>query len=113
MPHDKIAECNLMIDQAHPAPNLFENYFENFWVPKAEMISLVSNVANRTNNVMEGFNSYLARHYRCHMNLWLFLAKFRREEALFFVELAQLNFGADLHHQKYLLIIYIYLQLTI
>lgn len=106
LPHDKIEECNRMIDENHPAPAAFMEYFVNQWIPKSSMISLIGNIQNRTNNVMEGFNSYLARHYRCHMNLWLFLAKFKREEALFFIDLALLNSGANLHRQKYFLIFF-------
>ena len=101
LPYDKIEACNNMIDETHPAPDIFKNYFRIQWIPLAQMISLVGNYENRTNNIMEGFNSYLSRNYKCHMNLWLFLAKFRRGEAIFFAQLAQLNFGADLHRPKY------------
>ena len=75
-----------MVDQLYPAREEFTRYFEMQWIPLSSMISLVGNLETRTNNVMEGFNSYLSRNFSCHANLWIFLAKLKREEAIFFVQ---------------------------
>lgn len=100
LPPQEIEQANLAIDDAHDAPTEFKEYFISNWIAKKEMISLVSNLETRTNNIMEGFNSYLAKNYQCHMNIWLFLAKFRQEESLFHIKLSQLNEGADIVRQK-------------
>lgn len=92
--------ANALIDEQHPALSEFTEYFISQWINLKEMVSLIDNLENRTNNIMEGFNSYLDKNYRCHLNIWLFLAKFRTEEALFFVKLVQLNEGADIAIQR-------------
>ena len=88
---DQVESANSLIDEHHPAPDQFKLYFIHQWIAKMKMVCLVSNLETRTNNIMEGFNSYLAKNYRCHMNIWLLLEKFRQEEFIFFTKLSQLN----------------------
>ena len=97
---DQVESANSIIDEHHPAPDQFKLFFIHQLIPKMEMLYLVSNLETRTNNIMEGFNSYLAKNYRCHMNVWLFLAKFRQEESIFFIKLSQLENGATFSAQK-------------
>lgn len=100
LPPNQMEAANALIDQQHPAPSDFTEYFISQWINLKEMVSLMDNLQNRTNNIMEGFNSYLAKNYRCHLNIWLFLAKFRQEESLFFIKISQLNEGAEIATQR-------------
>ena len=101
LPANEIEQANEEIDSIYNAPDEFIEYFRNQWLPLRPMISLVENVAIRTNNVMEGFNSYLARNFKVHMNIWLFLAKFRNEEAVSFIKYQQVEFGAEITVQRF------------
>ena len=90
-----IQRASTLVDERHPGPDRFQQYFAGNWMPQAQRISLVGDLENRTNNVSEGFNSSFARQLPAHANLWLLLQKFQNLSEDFEINLAQDNFGGQ------------------
>ena len=110
--HDKMAHVSALIDQQYNAPDEFNQYFNGFWISHARMLSLVDSLDTRTNNVSEGFNSAFGRQVVANPNFWNFLKKFKQEEALFFVTMAQIEEGARPPLPRYIIHSQVFPQFT-
>ena len=100
-PSDKVEQLVALIDEAHPCPVAFKDYFVQNWLPKSRMISCFDRITKRTNNPSEGYNSGLNNKIpAARKNFWAFVLLIKNEEKFCKVRLEQLDDCAQPRPQK-------------
>ena len=101
LPSERIQYASNKINQQFDCPNLFIEYFDNFWLTKSSIISVYDRILFRTNNASEGYNSGFNRNVGySRTNLWAFIIKLREEEAFSAIRKQKLDLGYPPKSQK-------------